>query len=75
MYTSSFFYSVRIETAQVPLKVAAASVFCSVYATHAACFDECFLIHVVTGRRYFYETFVVTFFKSRFFQPPYCCFP
>ena len=37
----------------------------------STCFDECFLFHVVTGRRYFSWKFVIT---VRFFQPPYCCF-
>ena len=32
---------------------------------------RCFLFNVITGRRYFFQKFVVT---ERFFQPPYCCF-
>ena len=36
------------------------------YVIDTTCFDECFLFHVIAGRR-----FVVTL---RFFQPPYCRF-
>ena len=46
-------------------------VFSSVYVIDATCFDECFLFHVIAGRRYFFSKFVVT---VRFFQPPYCRF-
>ena len=46
-------------------------VLSSVYVIDAICFDECFLFHVIAGRRYFFWEFVVTI---RFFQPPYCCF-
>ena len=41
------------------------------YVIDATCFDECFLFHVIAGRRYFFSEFVVT---VRFFQPPYCRF-
>ena len=37
----------------------------------ATCFDECFLFHLIAGRRYFFSKFFVT---ARFFQPPYCRF-
>ena len=47
-------------------------VFSSVYVKDATCFDECFLFHVIVGRRCFFSKFVVT---VRFFQPPYCRFP
>ena len=46
-------------------------VLSSVYVIDAICFDECFLFHVIAGRRYFFWEFVVTI---RFFQPPYSCF-
>ena len=47
-------YSVRIEAAHKPSKVAAAKkLFSSVYVINAICFNECFLFHVVTGRHYF----------------------
>ena len=45
--------------------------FSSVYIIDGACFEECFLFHVIAGRRYFFSKFVVT---VRFFQPPYCRF-
>ena len=45
--------------------------FSSVYAVDPTRFDECFLFHVVTGRHYFWQKFVV---ELRFFQPPYCYF-
>ena len=35
------------------------------------CFGDCFLSHVISGRRCFYLKLVVTL---RFFQLPYCCF-
>ena len=34
--------------------------FSSVYVIDANCFDECFLFHVIAGRRYFFPKFVVT---------------
>ena len=43
----------------------------SVYVIDATYLDECFLFHMIAGRRYFFTEFVVT---VRFFQPPYCCF-
>ena len=46
-------------------------VLSSVHVVDATCFDECFLFHVITGRRYFFSEFVVT---VRFFQPPYVVF-
>ena len=55
-----------------PSKAAAAKmVLSSVYVADATCFEECFLFHVITGRRYFFSEFVVT---VRFFQPPYVVF-
>ena len=66
------YYSVRTETTHKPSNVIAAKTFfSSVYVIDATCFDECFLFHVVTGRHYFWQKFVVTY---RFFQPPYWCF-
>ena len=57
-----FCYSVRIKTTHKPSKVAAAQkIFSSVYVMDAICFDECVLFHVVTGRHYFWQKFVVTF--------------
>ena len=41
------------------------------YVIDAACFDECFLFHAITGRCYFFKKFDVT---VRFFQPSYCRF-
>ena len=41
------------------------------YVIDATSFDECFLLHVVTGRHYFWQKFV---FILRFFHPPYCSF-
>ena len=29
-------------------------IFSPVCVIHATCFDECFLFHVITGRRYFF---------------------
>ena len=46
-------------------------VFSSVYVIDATCFDECFLFHVIAGRRYFFSKLDVT---VRFFQPAYCRF-
>ena len=68
----TFCYSVRIETTHKPSKVVAAKIFfSSVYVIDATCFDKYFLFHVVTGRHYFGQKFVV---PLRFVQPPYCCF-
>ena len=55
-----------------PSKVSSAKeIFSSVYVMDATCFDECFLFHVITGKRCFSKSCVVTL---RFFQSPYCCF-
>ena len=40
-------------------------VLSSVYVIDATCFDECFLFHVIAGRRYFFSEIVVT---VRFFN-------
>ena len=49
-YTSRFFLS----TTHTPSKVATTKKnFSSVYVIDATSFDECFLLHVVTGRHYF----------------------
>ena len=50
----AFSYFVWKETTHNPLKVASAkALFSSVYIIGAACFDECFLFYVITGRHYF----------------------
>ena len=50
------------ETSHKLLKVAAAKKsFPSVYIIDITCFDECFLFHVVTGRRYFYTNYTQRF--------------
>ena len=55
------FYSVWKETSQKPLKVAAATTsFSGVCIIVKTCFDECFLLHIITGRHYFLYKFVVT---------------
>ena len=49
------------ETSHKPLKVAAAKrSFPSVFIIVKNCFDECFLVHGITGRRYFLYKFGVT---------------
>ena len=54
-------YSVWKETSHKPLKVAAAKKsFQSMYNIETTCFDECFLLHVTTGRHYFLYKFIVT---------------
>ena len=61
------FYSTWIETSHKPSKVAAAKDFLpNVYVIGTACFDECFLFHVIIGRHYFSYKFIVTrrFFAS-----------
>ena len=58
--TLQAFYSVQIETTHKPSKVAAAKIyFFSVYVIDATCFDECFLIHVITGRRFFSKSLLL----------------
>ena len=65
------FYSVRKETSHKPLKVAAAKKsFPRVYFIDKTCFNECFLVHVITGRHYFLNKFSVT---QRLVQSPCCC--
>ena len=61
------FYSTWIETSHKPSKVAAAKDFLpNVYVIGTACFDECFLFHVIIGRHYVSYKFIVTqgFFAS-----------
>ena len=49
------FYFVQIETTHKLSKEAGSkNVFSSLYVINAACFDECFLFHVMGGRRYFF---------------------
>ena len=70
MYTSRFFYSVQIETNPKPSKEAAAkNFFFGLYVIDATCFDECFLSHVISGRRYFFYKLVLTlrFFNRHIF--------
>ena len=53
----AFFYSVSYKL----LKVAVVKSFSSgLYFIATACFDEYFLFHVITGRRYFFKKFIVT---------------
>ena len=65
-----FSYSVRDETNRKP-SIVAKKIISNVYGIDANCFAECFLFHVITGRRYFFQKSVVIL---RFFQSPYCCF-
>ena len=61
------FYSTWIETSHKPSEVAAAKDFLpNVYVIGTACFDECFLFHVIIGRHYVSYKFIVTqgFFAS-----------
>ena len=61
------FYSTWIETSHKPSEVAAAKDFLpNAYVIGTACFDECFLFHVIIGRHYVSYKFIVTqgFFAS-----------
>ena len=62
----NFFYSALTETNQKPSKVGPArNPVLSLYVTGTTCFDECFLLHVITGKQYFLCKFEVTL---RFFS-------
>ena len=44
------------KTSHKPLKIACAKKsFPNVYIIDTTCFDECFLLDVITGRHYFYK--------------------
>ena len=59
--TSICLVSFSLETSHKTLKVAAAKKsFPSVYVIDTTCFDEGFLFHVITGRHYFLNKFIVT---------------
>ena len=55
------FYCVRKETSHEPLKVAVSKKsFLSAYSIDTTCFDECFFLYVIPGRRRFLFKFIVT---------------
>ena len=65
-YITHYFYFVWKETIHTPLKVATAKVLLSiVYVIDETCFNEWFLVHVITVRSYFSQKFIVTL---RFFN-------
>ena len=63
--TSSFLICPNLNDSQTVKNSSCKIFFSSLYAIDATCFNECFLFHVITGRRYFFQKFVVT---VRFFQ-------
>ena len=67
------FYSVWKETSHKPLKVTTAkNNFPSMYIIDKACFNLCFLFHVITGRHYFLRKFGS---NQRFGATLCCCVP
>ena len=57
-------YSVSKEMSHKPSIVAVKNFLPSVHVIGTACFDQCFLFHVIIGRQYFLYKFNVT---QRFF--------
>ena len=64
-------YSVSKEASHKPLKVAAAKKsFPIVFIIDTTCFDECFLIYVITANSSFYTNLLL---PRGLVQPPCCC--
>ena len=60
-FSLSLSLSVWKETTHKPSNVAASTnLSSSVYVINMICFEECFLFYVITGRHYFFKTFIVT---------------
>ena len=70
-YTSSFLICLNLNDSQTFRSSSCKNFLPPVCIVDATCFDECFLFHVITGKRYFFQQVI---FTVRFFQPPYCRF-
>ena len=66
-----FLLCLRRNNPQTFKGTATKTLFSSVHVITKTCFDECFLFHVRTGRRYFLWKLIVTL---RFFKSPCCSF-